>query len=226
MAKHVRRKPCYLLPEFSDRFGLSEQDVVNFAAENLLTLSVMVGDLPVEEGFLYEAEDFESEEDQWVREPSAEYKHTGTVDLFPEDSWRALTEGEACVKEFRANEGLYFKVDEAKKSDGFIVRSDRLLVRHEELERFESVHAIDPQSDDLTPGGRRGALPKYDWDEFWCEIAVSLQVEGMPENQAAIVRRMVDWFAARNQYPDLSTIKKKVALLWRRYREALARLPA
>jgi hypothetical protein len=115
MANHVRKNPCCLLSELSERFGLSEQDIVNFAAENLLTISVMVGDLPVEEGFFYEAEDFESEEDQWVREASDWYKHTGTVDLFPEDSWRALTEVDACVKDFRANEGLYFKVHSTAK---------------------------------------------------------------------------------------------------------------
>ena len=74
--------------------------------------------------------------------------------------------------------------------------------------------------------GKRGAPPKYDWDEFYCELAVSMQIDGLPESQAAIVRRMMEWFAERNQYPDLSTVKKKVALLWRRYHEALARLPA
>jgi hypothetical protein len=69
----------------------------------------------------------------------------------------------------------------------------------------------------------RGAPARYDWDEFWCEVAVMLQVEGMPETQAALVRRMTGWFAARGHCPDHSTIKKKVSLLWRRHSEALAR---
>jgi hypothetical protein len=45
----------------------------------------------------------------------------------------------------------------------------------------------------------------------------------LPEAQAEFVRQMEDWFAKRGKYPDRSTIKKKVALLWRRFHKASTR---
>jgi hypothetical protein len=37
---------------------------------------------------------------------------------------------------------------------------------------------------------------------------------------------MMDWFAKQNLYPDPTTVKRKVAIFWRQYHEALAQSPA
>jgi hypothetical protein len=58
-------------------------------------------------------------------------------------------------------------------------------------------------------------MPKYDWDAFWREVARSILFDGVPESQAAFVRRMLDWFDTRGEAPDPSTIKKKLSPLWR-----------
>ena len=58
-------------------------------------------------------------------------------------------------------------------------------------------------------------MPKYDWDAFWREVSRSILFGGVPESQAAFVRRMVDWFDSRGEHPDPSTIKKKLSPLWR-----------
>lgn len=107
-----------------------------------------------------------------------------------------------------------------------VLKAD-LVVRDAETTRFETEQLL-PATDATDRGGlgQRGAPPRYDWDEFWCEVAVSMHLNGMPASQAAMVRRMEEWFAARDQHPDRSTVKKKIALLWRRHQEALARLPA
>jgi hypothetical protein len=224
MATRVLRKPCYGLAEVCARWGVTEPDIANFVVAGELTLSVVVVRLPLEEGWIEEVD-----EGQFVNMPEQQRWFTGTLDLWPQDAWQVVTAGGHAVSSFRADGDRYRSVwarwDEAPD---FLVPRERLVVRHDEMERFEAAQAAlaVPPASAPAIGAGRGAPARYDWDEFWCEAALVLQVDGMPETQAALVRRMERWFAGRGQFPDQSTIKKKVALLWRRHAEALARLPA
>lgn len=226
MGRRITRKPCYGLAEICERWGVSELDIANFAIAGELTLSIVVAQLPLEEGSVEEVDD-----GHFVDMPERRFRFTGTLDLRAHDAWHVMMTGAHGVTAFRAEPAMYRCIwvvsDDAEHLD---VPRERLVVRHAERERFEAEQAAAVTSAEapsvIARTSQRGAPPKYDWDEFYCELAVSLQIEGLPESQAAIIRRMEQWFAARDQYPDQSTIKKKVALLWRRYHEALERLPA
>ncbi|MGG5823052.1 hypothetical protein [Falsiroseomonas sp. HW251] len=217
------RKPCYGLAEVRQRWGVSELDIANFAIAGELTLSIVVVRLPLEEGSIEDMGDGD-----WANVPDRQHFFTGPLDLGAHDAWEVMTTGSCEVRSFRADPERYRSVGwRADDDQALHVLRERLVVRHAELERFEAAQA----SAAAAPAApvravARGALPKYDWDEFWCEAAVRLQIDGMPESQAAMVRRMEEWFAARDQHPDRSTVKKKIAMLWRRYQEAVARLPA
>jgi len=203
---------------------VSEPDIANFAIAGELTLSIVVAQLALEDGSAEEVDD-----GQFVDIPARHYRFTGTLDLCANDAWHVMMAGTRGVSAFRAEPGTYRCLwvlpDEAEQFD---VSRERLVVRHAERQRFEAEQAAAETVAGAPPlvvqKSGRGAPTKYDWDEFSCELVVTTQIDGFPESQAALVRRMLQWFAARNQYPDHSTIKKKVALLWRRYHEALARL--
>lgn len=223
MTAMIVRKPCYGLPEVCQRWGVSMLDIANFVIAGELTLSIVVVRLPVEEG---DIEDMGHE--GCNKMPDRQHWVTGQLDLWPQHAWEIITTGSCDVHAFLAEPDRYKSIGWRADDDPAIrVTQDRLVVRHAELERFESAQSCAAAAP-ATPARSvaRGALPKYEWDEFWCEAAVSMQLEGMPGSQAEMTRRMEAWFARRNQYPDRSTVKKKVALLWRRYQEALARLPA
>lgn len=223
VAPRILRKPCYGLAELCQRWSVTELDIANFAIAGELTLSVVVARLPLEEGSIEEME-----EGRFADIPERQHWFTGPLDLWPHDAWQVMMAGSHEVGAFRADSGRYRSLwSTSQEAERFEVVRDRLVVRHAELERFEAAQEAGVPDRAVTMRvGSRGALPKYDWDEFWCEAAVSMQIDGMPASQAAMVRRMEDWFAARNQHPDRSTVKKKIALLWRRHQEALARLPA
>ncbi|WP_431304013.1 hypothetical protein [Sediminicoccus sp. BL-A-41-H5] len=202
---------------------MTEADLANFALGEEITLSVVVARLPLEEGEVDEVDD-----GQFVDIPHRRYWFSGTLDLWPQDAWTAVMQGAQTVTAFQADAGRYRSVWAPNEETAeFIVPRDRLVVRHAELERFEAAQAAaayEPAPPPAVPQlGQRGAPARYDWDAFWCELAVMLQVEGMPETQAAVIRRMEAWFAKRGQFPDPSTVKRKVTLLWRRHAEALAR---
>ena len=228
VAGRVTRKPCYGLAEVCDQWGVTEQDVANFVAADELTLSVVVSGLKVEKGSIEGVDEWD-----WCRVPEDQCYLSGAADLQQCQAWAALMNGRETIGSFKAEPGCYISIIARSEETGtIVVLRERLVVRHAERVRFEAAQEIGAApvsgvavSTAPLPTGR-GAPTKYDWDEFSCELVITTQIDGFPESQAILVRRMMDWFAARNQYPDHSTIKKKVALLWRRYHEALARLPA
>jgi hypothetical protein len=228
MGGRIVRKPCYGLAEVCERWGVTEQDVASFVAADELTLSIVVAGLTVEKGSIEEVDDRD-----WFHVPEERCQLSGAADLHQCQAWGVLMNGSETISSFKTEPGRYISIHARGEEDGTIIVSrDRLVVTHAERIRFEAAQdeiaaaAGGPARALTTVAAARGAPTKYDWDEFNCELTVTVQIYGFPESQAALVRRMLDWFAARNQYPDPSTVKKKVALLWRRYHEALARMPA
>ncbi|WP_135468542.1 hypothetical protein [Crenalkalicoccus roseus] len=223
MPGQVLRKPCYGLAEICARWAVSEADLVHFVIAGELALSVVVVRLPVEEGLIEEVE-----QGRFAHLPDRVHSVTGTLDLRSPDAWEVLTAGRCAVRSFQAAEGRYRALQAAgDAAPELLVARERLVIRHDEVVRFEAAQAAYAASPApaMAEVKGRGAPSRYDWDAFWCEAAVLLQIEGMPATQAALVRRMERWFAERGEFPDQRTIKRKVGLLWRRHAEALARLP-
>lgn len=219
MASLILRKPCYGVAELCQRWGVSELDIAHFALVGELTLSATVTNLPVEEGSIEEMD-----HGQWVDIPENYRRVSGTLDLFAENAWTALTQGWVDVHAFKAPKGHYVCVRPLTDEDGYHrITKDRLVVRHDELLRFEAVQAEPaPAVAEVVRTSVRGALPQYDWDAFWCEAAASLHMDGIPNTQAEMIRRMEAWFAARGQFPEKTTIRRKVSLLWRRIHQEAA----
>lgn len=212
------RKPFYRIDEICTRWNLMRPDVAAFALGGELQVSVAVARLPVEIGLWEHTPDGDR-----FQIPSARRIISGLVDLLPEDAWRVLEAGTQTVNWLKAPEGEYIEPTLNSASDnGLTVDPRDLAISHAELERFQDLHGlVQPPtisgniSAIFASTMPRGAVPRFDWDGFWREVARSLLFEGVPESQAALVRRMEIWFAARNQQPDTSTLKKKLSPLWR-----------
>ncbi len=63
---------------------------------------------------------------------------------------------------------------------------------------------------------------RYDWDTFFGALARRIHDNGVPATQAELVREMLDWFQARHEEhpPDESTVRRKVAVVWREINRA------
>ena len=216
----ILRKPCYGVAELCQRWGVSELDMAHFALLEEFTLSAMVTNLPVEEGRIEEIDD-----GYWVDIPENHRRVSGTLDLIAENAWKCLTEGWVDVHAFKVpQEGRYICVRPLADEEGYHrITKERLVLRREELQRFEASQAAPGQNVvEVVRTSVRGALPQYDWDAFWVEAAASLHNDGLPGSQAEMIRRMEGWFAARGQFPEKTTIRRKVSQLWRRLHQAAA----
>jgi hypothetical protein len=101
-------------------------------------------------------------------------------------------------------------------ADGVEVSALDVLVTRAEVLRFEREHELHRGDQ---PVGRRapgpGVPPRYDWDSFFVALARRIFVQGLPSTQAELVREMLEWFQRRNDEPDESTVRRKVAMVWR-----------
>ncbi|MDA7568641.1 hypothetical protein N8742_02925 [Emcibacteraceae bacterium] len=57
----------------------------------------------------------------------------------------------------------------------------------------------------------RGTKSKYNWDEFYTEIAVLADLDGLPEVQAELENKMMEWCSEKwGNEPSPSTIRRKL----------------
>ena len=93
-------------------------------------------------------------------------------------------------------------------------------------QRFERKHAPGEVGASERQARRRppgpGAPPKYDWDIFFAAMTRRIFVGGLPKTQGELVREMLDWFQQRQvePLPDESTVRRKVAMVWRELNRA------
>jgi len=200
---------------------MAADDLAAFVLAGELTLSIPAAGLWLDVGELVEVEGSGR-----VRSPHGTVAMRGPVDLAPSDAWWVLRKGTMDVTAFAAEAGRYMEVHRGGEPfpSHEVLRAD-LIVRDAEMQRFEDLHSLAPaiaivqpaaQAAAVPPAPARGALPRYDWDAFWAEVLVTTALDGPPASLAEFVRRMEAWFAGRGQYPDSSTIKKKLAEPWRR----------
>src|SRR5262245_1732670 len=59
-------------------------------------------------------------------------------------------------------------------------------------------------------------------DTFFVAIARRIYDNGLPKTQGELVREKLDWFQARqhDHTPDASTVRRKVAMVWRELKRA------
>jgi hypothetical protein len=109
--------------------------------------------------------------------------------------------------------------------DGITVGGADILIARAEAERFEQQHGLFPDSAISNAlehhRSRRqgvagpGAPARYEWDAFYGAIARRIHEHGIPPTQAELIREMLDWFGQRDDTPDESTVRRKVAVIWR-----------
>ena len=66
-----------------------------------------------------------------------------------------------------------------------------------------------------------GSNPRYDWDAMYAWLMCDIFEKGVPETQTALIALVQDWFVQNSKsgdVPDESTIRKRLAGLWRKLR--------
>jgi hypothetical protein len=228
MGSRVIRKPYYGIEEVCQRWEISQTDLAGFVIEQEIALAAVVPGVRVQFGII------EYDDDGQSHKMLEGYKYlSGAVDLLPLDGWYTLTTNFHPIHSFKSENGTYMDIVLEKfDSSAFSVHRSQLVVRHAELTRFEAAQAAMEATPPIMrtlaapQAAGRGAPAKYKWDDFYCALAVMTHAEGIPETQTELIRRMMDWFAKQNLYPDPTTVKRKVAIFWRQYHEALAQSAA
>jgi hypothetical protein len=115
----------------------------------------------------------------------------------------------------------------SEPADGIAVTAPEVLVTRAEVQRFELEHDLhlggqvaDRRGQDR--GAGPGVPPRYDWDTFFGALARKIYDNGLPSTQAELVREMLAWFQSRHKEhaPDESTVRRKVAVVWRELKRA------
>ena len=200
------------LDELCGRWGLTHQDVAAFVLAKELAVSVVVIGVRVEYGHYEVVDPF-----QTSRIPTNYENVTGLADLEPVDAWRLIREERQSITRFKPKNSDYAEIDDSDCEDGLNFLREDVVVRLEEVERFELVHGLSAPVALAPPPSAsvRGVPSRYDWEAFWIELCRSIYVDGLPGSQAELVRQMRDWFETTGSVPDDSTIKKKLSPLWR-----------
>ena len=111
--------------------------------------------------------------------------------------------------------------------EGVPVKLDDLVLTRAAIEAFEQeqgVGAAEPATDKpaATSPDRKarppgpGAPLRHDWDGFYIELCRQIHENGLPSTQAALVRKLMDWFHANaDQPPDESTVRRKITRFWK-----------
>jgi hypothetical protein len=120
------------------------------------------------------------------------------------------------VRRFRVPDDRAWKLV-TDPAEGVIVALADLVILKSEVRRFEAEY-------DLCRGQHAGQGPerRYDWDGFFTALIARVHFHGLPEKQADLVDEMADWFARRSEIgegPDVSTIRKRIAPVWRTLRK-------
>ena len=227
MAKTNRRKPYYTLREIYARWAMDADDISAYVLEGELCLSLPVAAL------LMEVSDTHRAADGRVRvAPRGRQHQVGPIDLSRIDAYAVMQSGAGQIARFLSPAGeLLEPIDDAGERHALLVKRAQLVVRHDELERFEMEHDL-AREDETGPAplhhrgtwpapAARGAPARHDWEECLCELGAIAHDEGLPETQAPLVRRMMDWFSTTygpENVPSESAVKQRVSRFYRRLR--------
>jgi hypothetical protein len=66
-----------------------------------------------------------------------------------------------------------------------------------------------------TPQNRSGAKPQYKWEEFYIEISIIADLDGLPDIQAELEKEMANWCLENwGKEPSESTIRAKISPIY------------
>ena len=204
----------FTLADLCERWGVKPPHIGALALDQKLILSVGLSCVRAEIG-----EWLEVDTDEWQRAPGGWRQVTGIFDISRNDAWAIIKNGRQVIGSVVPVEpDGYIEICSHDGQPEFVVAVDDLLIRREEVERFEASNTPAPRDVSEASAARcgPGAPPKYDWDGFWIEACRHIHDDGIPPTQAAMVRDLLDWFDENGTAaPDQSTIKKKVSKLWK-----------
>lgn len=203
------------LADVCERWRMKPLHVGAMALDGKLTLSVGLAGVYAEIG-----EWLAVDVNDWQRIPEGRRRLTGVYDLYRGDAWGAIKEGSQVIDSVMlpGNASSFADFDVEGQQPEVVVTIDELLVRYNEVVRFETENAIidNPASGEGPSRGGPGAPTRFDWDGFWVEACRRVHDEGLPGSQAAMIRDLLDWFDNNGPtVPEQSTVKKKVSRLWK-----------
>lgn len=103
---------------------------------------------------------------------------------------------------------------------GIEVRVCDLMLDATEVSEFEQVNellSIGPKTWRPAQKGRRGRPAEYQWEDMLVDVVFEIAMNGLPENQTAFVKLVLDWFTengADGKIPDASTVWKRCSRIW------------
>ena len=138
------------------------------------------------------------------------------ADILPMFRRTGKAPSKARVRRFRVPEDNVWKFI-SDPAEGVIVALADLVILKSEVRRFEAEY-------DLCRAlhGGQGPERRYDWDGFFTALIKRVHFHGLPDKQGDLVEEMADWFSRRSETgeaPDISTIRKRIAPVWRALRE-------
>jgi hypothetical protein len=191
-------RPFHTLNDIAMRWAVIPIDIVGWAADGLLALSIAVPPTTTASSR--------------VLCDLVEIAGTDVLPLFRPDGARLER---VAIRRIRAHgETEWQWISEPAV---FITAPD-VLVTRTEVQRFERQHELygGAAPRDMQGPARRGrrraagpgAPPRYDWDTFFVAITRRIYAHGLPSTQGELVREMLDWFQARQDEhaPDESML--------------------
>lgn len=228
MARTNKRKPYYTLREVFVRWSMDADDISAYVLAGELTLSLPVAALLMEVSETHQAFDGR------IRVEAKGHQHqVGPIDVSRIDAYAVMQDGSRRIARFlTSTNDLLEPIDENGERHALVVKRAQLVVRHDELERFEMEHDLGigdaPPSPTVPAPPRawfapaaRGAPPRHDWEDCLCELGAIAHNEGLPDIQAETVRRMMDWFSTTygpDNVPSESAVKQRVSRFYHRLR--------
>ena len=200
-------KPFHLLTDVAARWSVLPIDIVAWATEGLLALSVA---LPS------------------VRTASSrtlsDFVEVAGSDLLPLFRSNGARVESVLICRIRVQGEAEWQWI-AEPPEGITITAAEVVVKRSEMERFEHKHELwsrPPPRETRQPDGPEcfrsassGAPPRYDWNAFAGAVARRVHDEGMPASQGELIRDMLDWFGANfGMVPDERTVRRRVQALW------------
>ena len=100
--------------------------------------------------------------------------------------------------------------------EGLPIRSSDLLLAAGLVQQFEEERDLLRR-----PATNIGAYARYDWDAMYAWLFWFAHEKGVPETQSALIALVQEWFVQNSrsgEVPEESTIRKRLAALWRKLR--------
>lgn len=189
------RRLTYSIVEAAARWSCSPADIIEWALAGLIELTTVVPAAMTDGGEVYGFMAIRPEE------VGAMYRRVGF----------GPTEVVLTRLRPRNSTGPWLKILDPK--DGIKIDAYAVLIASDTLEAFEHEHDLAPK-----PKNYAGGSAKWDWEGFYTALISRVFKHGLPEQQKDLVEEMQGWFERRSESgdaPDISTIRKKVAAVWR-----------